>query len=68
MGNGGSGSTASHIVCDLNKGACLKLDKKFRVVCLNDNVATTLAIANDIDYDSIFVEPLKNFMPRIRAS
>ena len=30
MGNGGSGSTASHFVCDINKGSCLELEKKFK--------------------------------------
>jgi D-sedoheptulose 7-phosphate isomerase len=30
MGNGGSGSTASHWACDLNKGCCLGLEKKFK--------------------------------------
>ena len=62
MGNGGSGSTASHFVCDINKGCCLELEKKFKVMCLNDNIPTILAYANDLSYDSIFVEPLKNFL------
>ena len=62
MGNGGSGSTASHFVCDINKGSCLNLDKKFNVICLNDNIPMILAYANDLSYDKIFVEPLKNFL------
>ncbi len=61
MGNGGSGSTASHLVCDLNKGCCLDLEKKFRVICLNDNMPSLLAYANDISYEAVFVEQLKNF-------
>ncbi len=61
MGNGGSGSTASHFVCDLNKGCCLDLVKKFKVMCLNDNLPSLMAYANDISYESVFVEPLKNF-------
>lgn len=61
MGNGGSGSTASHWACDVNKGCCLNLDKKFKMICLNDNISTMMAYANDISYDDIFVEPLKNF-------
>jgi len=61
MGNGGSASTASHFACDTNKGCCLGLDKKFKVTCLNDNIPTLLAYANDLDYASVFVEPLKNF-------
>jgi D-sedoheptulose 7-phosphate isomerase len=61
MGNGGSASTASHIAGDINKGACLHAKKKFRVMALTDNLPVILAIANDISYDSIFVEQLKNF-------
>jgi D-sedoheptulose 7-phosphate isomerase len=62
MGNGGSGSTASHFACDINKGTCCHLNKRFRVVCLNDNVPTMLAYANDMSYDEVFVEQLKNFV------
>ena len=64
MGNGGSGSTASHFVCDLNKGCCLDLEKKFKVMCLNDNLPSLLAYANDISYASVFVEQLKNFFEK----
>ena len=62
MGNGGSGATASHIACDLNKGVSFGKQKRFRVFCLNDNVATLTAYANDVSYEDIFVEPLKNFL------
>ena len=62
MGNGGSGSTASHFACDINKGCCFELEKKFKVICLNDNVPTMLAYANDLSYNSVFVEQLKNFL------
>ncbi|MBN2372471.1 SIS domain-containing protein [bacterium] len=62
MGNGGSGSTASHLACDINKGACFGLDKRFRVICLNDNIPTMLAYANDLSYQDVFVEQLKNFL------
>ena len=33
FGNGGSASTASHLVTDFNKGVSGKLQKKFRVIC-----------------------------------
>jgi len=62
MGNGGSGSTASHVACDLNKGVSVGLEKRFRVICLNDNVPTLMAYANDVSYEDIFVEPMKNFL------
>jgi len=61
MGNGGSGSTASHLACDLNKGV-LSDNHRFKVICLNDNIATVLAYANDMSYEDIFVEQLKNFV------
>jgi D-sedoheptulose 7-phosphate isomerase len=62
MGNGGSGATASHFVCDLNKGVSLGLEKRFRAICLNDNLPTLMAYANDVSYEDVFVEPLKNFL------
>ncbi|MBN1364208.1 MAG: SIS domain-containing protein [Syntrophaceae bacterium] len=62
MGNGGSGTTASHIVCDFNRGVSANLVKKFKVVCLNDNVSSMSAIANDMGYNVIFEEQLKNFL------
>ena len=61
MGNGGSGATASHFACDINKGCCMDLEKKFKVICLNDNIPTMLALANDISYDVVFEAQLKNF-------
>lgn len=62
MGNGGSGSTASHFACDINKGVTSAVKKRFRVICLNDNIPTLLAYANDSSYDEIFIEQLKNFL------
>jgi D-sedoheptulose 7-phosphate isomerase len=62
MGNGGSASTASHYVCDFNKGLSYGKDKRFKFICLNDNVPTMMAYANDVSYAEVFVEPLKNFL------
>ena len=62
MGNGGSGASASHAAGDFLKGASYGLDKRFRMICLNDNLPLMMAIANDIGWESIFVEPLKNFL------
>ena len=61
MGNGGSASTASHWVCDINKGCSLDKEKKFKMMCLNDSISTLLAYANDLSYEDVFVEQLKNF-------
>lgn len=59
-GNGGSASTASHFQNDFNKGISEYVDKKFNFICLNDNVATLMAIANDIGYEEVFRFQLKN--------
>ncbi|MBO6087237.1 SIS domain-containing protein [bacterium] len=64
MGNGGSAAAASHFCCDFNKGMSYGQDKKFQMICLNDNVATMTAYANDVSYDNIFVEQLKNFLQK----
>lgn len=61
MGNGGSAATASHIACDLNKVASVNLQKRFKVISLNDSIPVMMAISNDINYESVFVEQLKNF-------
>ena len=60
FGNGGSASTASHMANDLNKGISEYTERKFHVCCLNDNMATVLAVANDIGYRDIFSFQLKN--------
>jgi len=62
MGNGGSASTASHFAGDFNKGLSLNREKRFRFYCLNDNAATVLSLANDVAYEAIYVEQLKNFL------
>jgi D-sedoheptulose 7-phosphate isomerase len=60
-GNGGSASTASHFVCDMVKGASFHRDKRFRIMALTDSLPTITAYANDVCYDCVFVEQLKNF-------
>ena len=60
-GNGGSASTASHVICDLVKGASYQQARRFRGIALTDLVPTMLAYANDVSYESVFVEPLRNF-------
>jgi D-sedoheptulose 7-phosphate isomerase len=61
MGNGGSASTASHFACDFNKGLSYGKRKRFKVISLNDNLPILLAYANDVSYENVFVEQLKNF-------
>lgn len=54
FGNGGSSATASHYQNDFNKGVSEHIEKKFRFICLNDNVATLMAVANDIGFEEVF--------------
>jgi D-sedoheptulose 7-phosphate isomerase len=60
-GNGGSASTASHFACDIVKGASYNREARFRLMALTDNLATLTAYSNDVGYDCVFVEQLKNF-------
>ena len=60
-GNGGSASTASHFICDMVKGASYNREKKFKMMALTDSLATITAYSNDVSYDIVFVEQLKNF-------
>ena len=60
-GNGGSASTASHFVCDMVKGASFNRPMRFRIMALTDQLPAITAYANDVSYDVVFVEQLKNF-------
>src|SRR5258706_7236649 len=60
-GNGGSASTASHLACDIVKGASYGRQTRFRVMALTDSLPTLTAYSNDVGYDIVFVEQLKNF-------
>jgi D-sedoheptulose 7-phosphate isomerase len=61
FGNGGSAANASHFATDLGKGASDKLKRRFRVLCLNDNVSWMTALANDYAYEDVFVGQLQNY-------
>jgi len=60
-GNGGSASTASHFACDIVKGASHGREKRFRIMALTDSLPTLTAYSNDVSYECVFVEQLKNF-------
>src|SRR3977135_2923292 len=60
-GNGGSASTASHFACDIVKGASFNRQSRFRIMALTDQLPTLTAYANDVSYEFVFVEQLKNF-------
>ncbi len=64
MGNGGSGSTASHFVSDLLKTAITNNTKRFKAISLVDNIPVNLAWSNDVSYDCIFSEQLQNFLKK----
>jgi len=53
MGNGGSASLASHLVCDFGKFRGLKS------IALTDSASLITAYSNDKSYDVIFEEQLK---------
>jgi len=57
-GNGGSASTASHFATDIGIGS-LNRANPVRSVSLCDNSVAITAIANDLDYSSIFAQQLK---------
>ena len=61
FGNGGSASTASHFACDIVKGASYRQQKRFRIMALTDSLPTLTAYSNDVGYDCVFVEQLRNF-------
>lgn len=60
-GNGGSASTASHFATDIVKGASFGRDTRFRILALTDSLPTITAYSNDVSYECVFVEQLKNF-------
>lgn len=66
LGNGGSASTSSHMACDLSKGTLQRIydpnERRFKVISLTDNVALMTAFANDVSFDDIFVQQLRNLV------
>ena len=62
IGNGGSASTATHMAADLAKNTIGANMRRFRVLSLNDNTATLTALANDLGYENVFSEQLKNLV------
>ncbi len=54
FGNGGSAATASHFQNDFGKGISEYVENKFRFQCLNDNIPTLMAVANDIGFEEVF--------------
>src|SRR5262245_20308186 len=67
IGNGGSGTTASHMAEDLGKSTLRPEDlkdetkKRLKVLSLTDNTGWLLAVGNDCGYDQVFVQQLMNY-------
>jgi len=67
FGNGGSGTTATHMSEDLGKSSLRERDltdetkKRLKVMSLTDNLGWILAVGNDCGYDQIFVQQLMNY-------
>jgi D-sedoheptulose 7-phosphate isomerase len=61
FGNGGSATNCSHFAIDLGKGASDKLNQRFRILSLNDNVGWMTALANDYSYEDVFLGQLRNY-------
>ncbi len=67
IGNGGSGTSASHMAEDLGKSTLPEdalMDesrKRLKVLSLTDNAGWIMAVGNDLSYDQIFVQQLMNY-------
>jgi len=60
LGNGGSAMTALHFITDWNKSVFLANGRKFRGRTLVDNIGLISAYSNDVSYQDVFLEQLKN--------
>ena len=61
-GNGGSASTASHLVCDFMKNILLDGGKPFEVVALTDSPALLSAWGNDTEFANIFAGQARTWL------
>jgi D-sedoheptulose 7-phosphate isomerase len=61
-GNGGSASTASHLVCDFQKNILLDGGKPFEVVALTDSPALLLAWGNDTSFENVFAGQARTWL------
>jgi D-sedoheptulose 7-phosphate isomerase len=67
IGNGGSGTTASHFSEDLGKSTLRSEDlldenkRRLKVLSLTDNAGWIMAVGNDVSYEQIFVQQLMNY-------
>ena len=62
LGNGGSSMTALHFINDWNKSIFMSTGKPFRGRSLVDNMGLVMSYGNDISFQDIFIEQLKNIL------
>jgi D-sedoheptulose 7-phosphate isomerase len=62
LGNGGSSLTALHFINDWNKSIFMSTGRSFKGRCLVDNIGLVMSYGNDISFQDIFVEQLKNIL------
>jgi|TARA_B110000967_G_C18900727_1_gene574764 D-sedoheptulose 7-phosphate isomerase len=62
LGNGGSSLTALHFINDWNKSVFMQGGLPFRGRSLVDNIGLLTSYANDVSFQDIFVEQLKNIL------
>ena len=61
-GNGGSSLTALHYINDWNKSIYLSTKKPFYGRTLIDNIGLVMSYSNDISFEDLFLEQLKNIL------
>jgi D-sedoheptulose 7-phosphate isomerase len=62
LGNGGSSLTALHFINDWNKSIFLSSGIPFRGRTLVDNIGLVMSYANDVSFEDVFAEQLKNIL------
>ncbi|MDI9350148.1 MAG: SIS domain-containing protein [Candidatus Symbiobacter sp.] len=62
LGNGGSALTALHYINDWNKSVFMSNGRPFRGRSLCDNIGLLMSYANDVSYQDVFAEQLKNIL------
>lgn len=61
-GNGGSAATATHFASDLSKFTSVEGKKRFRAMALTENMPLVTALTNDLGWENVYAEQLKNLM------
>jgi D-sedoheptulose 7-phosphate isomerase len=69
FGNGACAALAAHMATDLSKGTAIGLGSgnsftqpRIHIVSLSDNTALLTAYGNDVGYEYVYVEQLKNLL------